>query len=114
MKNLLFVFLLSSFFSCKKPKTYCGAEDPTTEIAWIREKINQHGDKITIYEVAYNGNEGFYFVVQVAENVTSSYFNTCNNINVYQANHGGVVGHNSNFPSDFFSDDRPMSKIYPN
>lgn len=51
------------FYSCKKPVTYCGAEKPMDDINWLKKEASAYATPLKIYELDYNGQNGFYFVL---------------------------------------------------
>lgn len=116
MKKTLFLIialLLSVvFYSCKKPVTYCGAEDPMNEIDWLKQEANSYTTPLKIYELDYNGQQGFYFVLcldSACNNSTQKlmWYKSCTNNLI--CSWGGIVPPNC---SDFDEKTTFLKLIY--
>ena len=81
-------FILVANTGCKKANNFCGAINPTTDIAWVKQVIDSHGsDSIKIYKLTYHSIDGFF-----VSSPASGYFNDCNNTSICFYNNGGIAG----------------------
>jgi hypothetical protein len=109
--SLCFLLLLT-LYACKKPVTYCGVEDPISDIDWIKDEIKNSSPKLRIYKQTYNSTEGFYVYdcFDTACYGISTYYKTCDNTLLYKYVSGPLP---STFPNDFNLNSTYRELIYP-